>query len=467
MTETTLTMIPVSQLYPHPDNPRKNLGDLTELSESIRYKGVMQNLTVIPAKQVSEVWDRLMEDPDRTDPMEAYVVLIGHRRMAAAKLAGMGMLPCMVADIPDPKDQISIMMVENMQRADLTPYEQAQSFQMMIDLGGSVEEISRRSGFSTTTVRQRLKMAELDGDTLQKVSDRQIALSDFDRLAQIEDIKVRNRVLEEIGTNNFDSEVKKEIRRQKIKANLPAVKKALKQSKLTAVKASERYNGSYDSLECIDIEDWEEGKTKIPAKAEFYYLDTGEYWSSIRFYKKAERVKPKKKPPEQAEKERRIREAWTTLKEASSLAHSLRSQFVEGLTINSKNQPQMLAGAMTQILLHADYHGIDYDAVSKILGVASGVYGGQRLENLLNGYNAAQSAGDRTVIPRLIYAAFADSEKPAYSTSYQSDFPAYQKNLTAETMYDWLISLGYEPSDEERSLRDGTHPAYHMKEQSE
>ena len=69
------------------------------------------------------------------------------------------------------------------------------------------------------------------------------------------------------------------------------------------------------------------------------------------------------------------------------------------------------------------------------------------------------------MIPRLIYAAFADSEKPAYSTSYQSDYPAYQKNLTAETMYDWLISLGYEPSDEERSLRDGTHPAYHMNEE--
>ncbi|MBQ9348592.1 MAG: ParB/RepB/Spo0J family partition protein, partial [Oscillibacter sp.] len=461
MAEKTLTMIPVSQLYPHPDNPRKNLGDLTELSESIRYKGVMQNLTVIPAKQVSEVWNRLMEDPDRTDPTEAYVVLIGHRRMAAAKLAGMGMLPCMVADMPDPKDQISIMLVENMQRTDLTPYEQAQSFQMMLDMGGTVEEISRKSGFSTTTVRQRLKMAELDGDTLQKVSDRQIALSDFDRLAQIEDITRRNKVLESIGTNNFDSEVQRELRRQKIQANLPMVKKLLKQSKLKVLKSSERYCGKYNSLNSFDVEDWSEGTVlQIPKKAEFYYLDTyGDTYAHVTFYEVAKRAKAEQKPPEQAEKERRIREAWTALKEASSLAHSLRSQFVEGLTINSKSQPQMLAGAMTQILLHADYHGIDYDAVSKILGVASGVYGGQRLENLLNGYNAAQSAGDRTVIPRLIYAAFADSEKPAYSTSYQSDYPAYQKNLTAETMYDWLISLGYEPSDEERSLRDGTHPA--------
>ncbi|MBQ9347561.1 MAG: hypothetical protein IJT94_09530, partial [Oscillibacter sp.] len=373
---------------------------------------------------------------------------------------------CMVADMPDPKDQISIMLVENMQRTDLTPYEQAQSFQMMLDMGGTVEEISRKSGFSTTTVRQRLKMAELDGDTLQKVSDRQIALSDFDRLAQIENITRRNKLLESIGTNNFDSEMQKELTRQRISKNLPLVKQWLKKSGLKKLKDSDRYSNKFNQVETVYIDKWTE-RQGIPKKAEFYNLYCSDTYGYVTFYKKAQHAKPEKKSPEQAEKERRIREAWTTLKEASSLAHSLRSQFVEGLTINSKNQPQMLAGAMTQILLHADYHGIDYDAVSKILGVASGVYGGQRLENLLNGYNAAQSAGDRTVIPRLIYAAFADSEKPAYSTSYQSDFPAYQKNLTAETMYDWLISLGYEPSDEERSLRDGTHPAYHMKEQSE
>ena len=58
-----LTYIPVSELYPHPDNPRTNLGDLSELSDSIKTKGILQNLTVVRGHVVSdEVWDKLPED---------------------------------------------------------------------------------------------------------------------------------------------------------------------------------------------------------------------------------------------------------------------------------------------------------------------------------------------------------------------------------------------------------------------
>lgn len=71
------------------------------------------------------------------------------------------------------------MLVENMQRSDLTVYEQAQGFQMMLDLGDSVEQIAEKSGFSKATVRRRLKMAELDSDTLKEVSSRQLSLSDL------------------------------------------------------------------------------------------------------------------------------------------------------------------------------------------------------------------------------------------------------------------------------------------------
>ena len=64
-----LVMLSVDKLYPHPDNPRKNLGDLTELSESIKAKGVMQNLTVVP----------------RAERDGTYTIIIGHRRHGAAK----------------------------------------------------------------------------------------------------------------------------------------------------------------------------------------------------------------------------------------------------------------------------------------------------------------------------------------------------------------------------------------------
>lgn len=75
--------IPVSKLWRHPDNPRKDLGDVTELAESIKVNGVLQNLTVVPLiGEITKKWDG-----------ESYRVIIGHRRLAAAKLAGLEELP--------------------------------------------------------------------------------------------------------------------------------------------------------------------------------------------------------------------------------------------------------------------------------------------------------------------------------------------------------------------------------------
>ena len=118
--------IPISQLKPNPDNPRKDLGDLTELTESIKKNGVMQNLTVMP------------------DTDGKYLMLIGHRRMAAAQAAGLDELECRIVDEMSRNEQISIMLTENIQRNDLTVLEQAESFQLMLDLGDNVETIAEK-----------------------------------------------------------------------------------------------------------------------------------------------------------------------------------------------------------------------------------------------------------------------------------------------------------------------------------
>lgn len=90
-----LVYIPVEDLYPHPDNPRKDLGDLTELSDSIRANGVLQNLTVVPRAE------------------GGYTVVIGHRRLAASKLAGLKELPCIIMEL-DLRSQVQTMLMENM-----------------------------------------------------------------------------------------------------------------------------------------------------------------------------------------------------------------------------------------------------------------------------------------------------------------------------------------------------------------
>ena len=153
--------IEISKIYPHPDNPRKDLGDLTELAESIKANGILQNLTVIP--YIGEVTGEILEGK--------YRVIIGHRRLAAAKLAGLAEVPCMVSDMKL-REQVATMLTENIQRSDLTIYEQAQGFQMMLNFGDSVNDISGRTGFSETTVRRRVKLLALDSEKFRQSVER-------------------------------------------------------------------------------------------------------------------------------------------------------------------------------------------------------------------------------------------------------------------------------------------------------
>ena len=124
-----IIQIPIGLLAHHPDNPRKDLGDLSELTESIKARGVLQNLTVVPAREQGGTG--------------VYYVVIGNRRLEASKAAGLEFLPCVISDMPY-AEQLSTMLLENMQRVDLTPFEQAQGFQMMINFGESVESIAEK-----------------------------------------------------------------------------------------------------------------------------------------------------------------------------------------------------------------------------------------------------------------------------------------------------------------------------------
>lgn len=127
----TLTTIAIEKLHPHPDNPRKVLGDIDELADSIKANGILQNLTVVPMN----------------DDWTEFTVIIGHRRLAAAKQAGLTELPCAVVEMTE-KEQLSTMLTENMQRSDLTVYEEAKGCQLLLDLGDTVAEIAEKTGFS-------------------------------------------------------------------------------------------------------------------------------------------------------------------------------------------------------------------------------------------------------------------------------------------------------------------------------
>lgn len=194
----TLTTIAIEKLHPHPDNPRKVLGDIDELAESIKANGILQNLTVVPMN----------------DDWTEFTVIIGHRRLAAAKQAGLTELPCAVVEMTE-KEQLSTMLTENMQRSDLTVYEEAKGCQLLLDLGDTVAEVAEKTGFSESKIRRRVKLCELDEEAFKESQIRQPTLQDYDRLNQIKDIDVRNELLTSIGTNNFDNRLYFAVQKQK------------------------------------------------------------------------------------------------------------------------------------------------------------------------------------------------------------------------------------------------------------
>lgn len=207
-----ITMIDTGNIMEHPNNPRKDLGDLTELTESVKLHGIMQNLIVIdreeaiagllkeyeqtPSQIYTETLDKLK------DGHAEYVVLLGHRRLAAAGEADLDEVPCIIESGLTLNEQISLMLLENMQRNNLTIIEEADSFQMMLDLGDSISNVAEKSGFSETTVRHRVELAKLDKKKLEKAlksSDSmgyQLTLSDLAKLEKVDDIKARNRILD-------------------------------------------------------------------------------------------------------------------------------------------------------------------------------------------------------------------------------------------------------------------------------
>lgn len=191
--QNNIQMIKVGELHPHPDNPRKDVGDVSELAESIRAQGVRQNLLVVP-------------NPDG----EGYRVVIGHRRLAAARLAGLEEVPCVVDETLDEKRQLELMIVENCQRADLTPIEEADAYQGLLNLGDTAPKIARKTGRSPKYVRSRLRMAAIP-EAVRSKSDHfaQLSVSDLEALAEFDDSpKEQVELVEAAGTDSWDYRLK-------------------------------------------------------------------------------------------------------------------------------------------------------------------------------------------------------------------------------------------------------------------
>lgn len=465
----TIEQLPVSRLLPHPDNPRKDLGDLTELTESVRENGILQNLTVVSADQVLGV--------QIPDPQEAwYVVIIGHRRHAAAKAAGLETVPCVVAGM-DRKTQLSTMLMENVQRNDLTPYEQAQGFHQLSLLGCSAAEISRRSGFSTKTVKHRIEMAKLDQKILKEVSGRQLSMADFAKLEQLTDTKARNAVLKSIGTRDFNENLEKAKNKQKAEENRPKALQWLKEHNAKSISLEETYSSQYTSYfgghsySYIELGKLGEIGNQLPSdktangKQLFYTMKSN--GDSLGIYIQnplyASKAGTNKKTEDEKARDRVMREVRAKIKELSALHYGLRKDFIEGLTVTKANRDKIVAGALMPALYFVHCSGSNKsDAIDKILGFERSYE--YHTDKLLAGLDSLQEKD----LARAVYAIYNDNAENWFADDMNTSFtiPNYDPsacNIMLQLLYRWLESLGYEPSTEEQALRDGSHEIYHRK----
>ncbi len=138
-------MIPIEHIEPNPNQPRQQMGDLAELTASVREKGILEPLIV--RRRGSN-----------------YQIISGERRYQAAVQAKLTELPCVERDVDD-RETIEIALVENLQRKDLTPFEEAEALsELATQYQYTHEELARRIGKSRTSITEMLSLAKMPDD---------------------------------------------------------------------------------------------------------------------------------------------------------------------------------------------------------------------------------------------------------------------------------------------------------------
>ena len=151
-------MIPVEQIRPNPDQPRKAIGDLRELTDSVREKGVLEPLLV------------------RFVPREdCYYLISGERRYHAARAAGLREVPC-IEKTADDAETLEIGLIENIQRKDLTAFEEADGLhRLATQFEYTHEDVARKIGRARSSVTETLSLLNIPDGLRKKCVEQGIA----------------------------------------------------------------------------------------------------------------------------------------------------------------------------------------------------------------------------------------------------------------------------------------------------
>src|ERR687894_1438298 len=144
-------LIALELLDPNPEQPRVEIGDLTDLTASIKEKGVLEPLLVKPSRLGGR-----------------WMIIAGERRWRAAREAGVREVPCIEMDVDD-RAVAEIALIENMQRKDLTPWEEADGLRALCErFGYTHEEVARKVGKSRSSVTEALSISTIPEDVRER-----------------------------------------------------------------------------------------------------------------------------------------------------------------------------------------------------------------------------------------------------------------------------------------------------------
>ena len=430
----------------HPNNVRKTYNDIEELAESIKAKGILQNLTVVP------------------DPQEPgkYLTVIGNRRLTAARMAGLETVPCIVSDM-DEKEQTSVMLLENIQRSDLTVYEQAQGFQMMLDLGETEDTIAEKTGFSKKTVRHRLNIAKLDSKTLmekERQDGYQLSLTDLYELEKIKDVKTRDKILKD-STDSRDLarraiNAQKEQKRQENMKLYVAMMKKLGLKKAPKEADSEFYTDKWERMKDYSL-DKEPPKTiKFEDNGEpMFYL---ERYGTLYVIRKKKKEKKALTPAQEAERQnkRNKKQIKAILKEAANTRKAFIEGILSGRIKKVTNEEKVVAELFEQMMSWETFTGHN---TLKEFFLGDKCYNAQN-EDVEAAEKKMEGLSVLHKLLCMVSAMVADADLVDWNYTYSTG-----KGEKTKAFYKVLELYGFQyPNDEEKGVVEGTSDLYVKKE---
>lgn len=236
-----LETLAIERVSPNPDQPRKHFASqaMKDLTESVRLHGVLQPLFV------------RKKDAD-------YIIIAGERRYRAAKEAGLTEVPAIVLDVDDATAS-EISLIENIQREDLSPAEEAQSYQtLMKTFSWTQEELAKKIGKSRSHVANTLRLLKLDPLFLDALTENLITANQARSLLMVPP-ENRNHVMEKLLLGNISiRDIEKRTRRKKKKdIYLTELEEKLTESLGRNVVINERKEGGSIVIDYYNEEDLE------------------------------------------------------------------------------------------------------------------------------------------------------------------------------------------------------------------